>query len=344
MKKPEISANLIEYVNTQIITGRYPVGSKLPSLRLLARKFKISYTSAWNGIEYLERQGKLHKSARRGIFVQSKTANGILTEGRQLALVAPHFTSLHTETAGLFHTALSMIEQLAIESGYALMVIPMPNVKVMDAATVEKLNSCQGVILMKEIDGWLLDMQLTVPTVGILMENNYGGKLSIVGIDPYGAAQEAVNFFLRRGISEVHLAYVDYPCYRLRANLFETLWREAGGIVTGRIVQYPETPADVEYFAAGRGYFFASDSLLYSTINNHRKKYNKDPFDPDRMIAVDGKSLVMPWEFRFPTVALDWKEVGQTAFDECMALIREPGRRRRRIYLAGQLADPRHEI
>ena len=58
MKKPEVAANLIEYINTQIITGRYPVGSKLPSLRLLARKFQISYTSAWNGIEYLEHQGK----------------------------------------------------------------------------------------------------------------------------------------------------------------------------------------------------------------------------------------------------------------------------------------------
>lgn len=194
MKKPEVAANLIEYINTQIITGRYPVGSKLPSLRLLARKFQISYTSAWNCIEYLERQGKLHKSARRGIFVQSRNAVNEASPEQQLALVAPHFTSLN-DTNGLFHSTLSVLEQLAAEHHYSLMVIPMPNVKILDSATVEKLNRCRGVILMKEIDGWLTAMQITVPTVGILMENNYGGQLSLVGIDPYAAAQECGLFF-----------------------------------------------------------------------------------------------------------------------------------------------------
>ena len=339
MKKPEVAANLIEYINTQIITGRYPVGSKLPSLRLLARKFQISYTSAWNGIEYLERQGKLHKSARRGIFVQSRNAVNEASPEQQLALVAPHFTSLN-DTNGLFHSTLSVLEQLAAEHHYSLMVIPMPNVKILDSATVEKLNRCRGVILMKEIDGWLTAMQITVPTVGILMENNYGGQLSLVGIDPYAAAQEAVSFFLARGISQVHLAYVNYPCYRLRAKLFEMLWTEAGGIVTGHYAQYPESGADMEYFAPDRGYFFASDSLLYAVITNHREKYGRDPFDPERMIAVDGKNLIMPWEFRFPTIALDWREVGRAAFEECMALIDDPTRRRRRIYLSGQFTQP----
>ena len=184
---------------------------------------------------------------------------------QQLALVAPHFTSLN-DTNGLFHSTLSVLGQLAAEHHYSLMVIPMPNVKILDSATVEKLNRCRGVILMKEIDGWLTAMQITVPTVGILMANNYGGQLSLVGIDPYAAAQEAVSFFLARGISQVHLAYVNYPCYRLRAKLFEMLWTEAGGIVTGHYAQYPESGADMEYFAPDRGYFFVNRSGSKSTV------------------------------------------------------------------------------
>ncbi len=340
MPKPEIAVNLIEYIEGQIMTGRYPVGSKLPSLRSLARRFKISYSSAWNGVEYLVLAGKLHKSPRRGIFVQARTpVTGDAT--RQLALIAPHFTSLTTENAGLFHSALSRIEELAREHGYALLVIPMPNLKQMAPDTVEKLNChCCGVILMKEIDEWLIEMPLEVPTVGVLMEKDYGGNISIVGIDPHHAARAAVGFFLRNNISKVEIVCSDYPCYRLRANLFELYYREAGGTVSGWIMRQPERGGTIEHFHDDRGYFFSSDGLLYGIMSKHLELFGKLPLDPGRMIAVDGKNMLMPWEFHFPTIAADWRLIGELAFRECLSLIADPGQPRRRIYLAGKLVEP----
>jgi hypothetical protein len=60
--------------------------------------------------------------------------------------------------------------------------------------------------------------------------------------------------------------------------------------------------------------------------------------DDYRIIAVDGKRFIDADFDIFPTIAVDWQEIGMAAFEECLALIEYPGRRRR-IWLPGTLFE-----
>ena len=57
------------------------------------------------------------------------------------------------------------------------------------------------------------------------------------------------------------------------------------------------------------------------------------------ILGIDGKRLLDPDFHRFPTIAADWAEIGSVAFEECLALMNNPGRYRRRIGMPGRLVD-----
>ena len=59
MRKPEISEQLINYLEERLLAGEYRPGMRIPSVRRLAAKFCLSYGSAIRGIDFLCEQGKL---------------------------------------------------------------------------------------------------------------------------------------------------------------------------------------------------------------------------------------------------------------------------------------------
>ncbi len=341
MKKPEAASNLIDYIDTQIMAGIYPPGTKLPSLRRLARKFRISYSTALRGIDYLEQQGKLRKSPQSGVFVLSPI--GLAAhhpEGdRCIAVITPQGDWFNEDMPGIFHSALTSIKNQVLSYNYSLLIMPLPPRGIPPEA-LERINRlCSGVILMKEFDEEMTELPLTVPAVAILTENDYNGKLSIVGIDPFNAAYQALGYFRERGISRLHLVIFDAPVYRNRAMLLENLWCEDGRKIVGRSLFRRGDRPRLERVEKNCGYFFTSDNLLYSCEENFRQTTGKSLIATCPVLAVDGKSLVMPWNMRMPTIAVDWKRIGRLAFAECLARIENTLHSPRRIYLPGTLVN-----
>ncbi len=341
MKKSEAATNLIDYIDAQIMAGIYPPGTKLPSLRSLARKFRISYSTALRGINYLEEQGKLRKSPQSGVYVLSPVGQEAHhPEGdRCIAVITPRGDWFDENMPGIFHSALTTIKSLILSYNYSLLIMPQP-LRGIPPEMLERINRlCSGVILMKEIDEEMTEMPLTVPAVAILTENDYNGKLSIVGLDPFNAAYQALGYFRERGVSRLHLVVFDAPVYRTRALLLENLWRENGGEIVARsIFRRGEIPR-LRPVVKNCGYFFTSDNLLYSCVEHFRQHTGTNLPDTCPVLAVDGKSLVMPWNMRMPTIAVDWKQIGRLAFAECLARIENPLHTPRRIYLPGTLVN-----
>jgi DNA-binding LacI/PurR family transcriptional regulator len=342
MKKSDAAGNLIEYLEAQLLTGHYPVGGKLPSLRSLARKFKISYSSAKNGIDYLEAQGKLRKSPRSGVFVQSPLTFSPHTRSKnRIVVITTADIALRDGVPGLFHSAINIIKELALRHDFDLIVLPVPNVRLLDPAVVEQVNGdCCGAIIMKELDQWVNALPITVPTVGVLMENDYDGKVSIVGIDPFNAGRQAVDYFLSKGKTKVHIVEFEAPSYRIRARLFELFFREAGGVVTGKTVIRSGEKPEVEHYSDDRGYFFTSDNMLFDCMKNQLAKNGENIIEQYCLLGIDGKSLISPWGVNFPTIAADWREIGKVAFEECLNRINQNQYIPRRIYLPGILTNP----
>lgn len=341
MKKSEAASNLIDYIDTQIMAGIYPPGTKLPSLRSLARKFRISYSTALRGIDYLEQQGKLRKSPQSGVYVLSPIGlEAHHPEGdRCIAVVTPQGDWFDENMPGIFHSALTTIKSLVLSYNYSLLIMPQPQLRI-PPEMLERINRlCSGVILMKEFDEEMTELPLTVPAVAILTENDYNGKLSIVGLDPFNAAYQALSYFRERQVTRLHLVIFDAPVYRNRALLLENLWRENGGeIVERSLFRRGELPR-LERVEKNCGYFFTSDNLLYSCEENFRQNTGKSLIGTCPVLAVDGKSLVMPWNMRMPTIAVDWKQIGRLAFTECLARIENTLHTPRRIYLPGTLVN-----
>jgi DNA-binding LacI/PurR family transcriptional regulator len=53
------------------------------------------------------------------------------------------------------------------------------------------------------------------------------------------------------------------------------------------------------------------------------------------IMGMDGKQLLLPEYSRFPTVAVDWEQIGVAAYNECMTRIRNPRLTAKKIFLSG---------
>lgn len=333
MKKPEAAENLINYIDAEIMCGGWPPGTRLPSVRTLARKFGISYSSALRGIDYLAAAGKVSKSAKRGNFATLPQATP--GDGNVLGILL----NSGVTTPGIYASILAVINRLAAEYGYETQIFPC-DITTPAAAVAEFANRCAGVFLMRELDANFDELPITVPAVGILLENDFQGRVSLVGLDPFNLALQAVDYFRRRDVRQVTVVTSALPTYRLRGRIFMQYWLDAGGeegptrlIDTGKVAVFPEVEP-------GNGYFFTSDNVAYVCIQAFSEVNGVPVSERAVMLSADGKSLFMPWEMRFPTIAVDWKEIGRVAFYECVGRIKDPFHKPRRIYLAGTLSRP----
>ncbi|MGE4565009.1 MAG: GntR family transcriptional regulator [Victivallaceae bacterium] len=335
-RKPIIAEPLIDYIRAQIVCGSYPPGSQIPSIRRLAAKFEISYGAAIRGVDYLVEAGLLNKSAQRGVFVNFPPNPAAASAARRcigIVIVNPELVS-----SGMFYTALRAIESAALTGGYALLVEPL---NVDEYPIDERWNrvnqTCSAVIILQEIDQSWQQLPFTIPVVGVLVENDYEGTITTVGIDPFNIAERAAVFFLRNGVKEVEIISVDKPVYNRRGKIFAERFSEAGQI-TAWHTSSSKHPTVIDY-RPDRGYFFTSDNTYHYCAEAYAaSRGGKLPAELAVVLAVDGKSLVCPWLHRCPTIAVDWSEVGRIAFEECERLILSKPRGPRRIYLPGRPA------
>jgi prepilin-type N-terminal cleavage/methylation domain-containing protein/prepilin-type processing-associated H-X9-DG protein len=337
-RKPIIAEQLIDYVRAQIMCGNYPPGSRLPSIRRLATKFRISYGAAIRGIDYLVVAGLLHKSAQRGVFVSAPPSPAPGSAPRRcigVVIINPDLVY-----NGLFYTALRAIESAALAGGYALLVEPLNCCEFPIDDRWARINEiCSAIILLQEVDRVWRELPFTIPVVGVLVENDYAGTISTVGIDPFNLAEQATDFFLRHGKKQVEIISFDRPVYTRRGKIFAETFAATGEISAWHTYFSPN-PVAVDY-RPDRGYFFTSDNTYHDSAEIYRKTHaGQLPSAAFVTLAVDGKSIVCPWLHRCPTIAVNWKEVGLLAFEECERRLRPGATGPRRIYLPGELAHP----
>ncbi len=336
--KPVAAGELVDYLELCLKSGEYLPGSRLPSIRRLARQFQLSYNSAMRGVNYLCRQGLLVKSPQRGIFAApGESGSPDDPRRRTIGVVLP--TGVDDTDPGIFGTILTTMRKQARHYGVALQVFSCPRQPDVAALLREVTAVCGGIIFLIEIDSFVRHLQLEIPGVCILSENEGCDELSGIGIDPFAAAQKAIRYFRERGVARIQICSAGRPVYINRAKVFRYLWEEQfPGSATLFTVTEPERqPID---FSRDTGYFFTSDHCAYCYARLYAEKFHAPLADNHTVLAVDGKSLLMADWPSFPTIAVDWKMIGHMALEECLSRMRIPRRQPRRIYLFGRLVEP----
>ena len=92
---------------------------------------------------------------------------------------------------------------------------------------------------------------------------------------------------------------------------------------------------EVRNYRSGTGYLFTSDNWAHSACMRYRAQTGRDLVADHVIMGMDGKQFLQPGFSRFPTVAVDWEQIGVAAFRECMARITAPTLAAKKIFLTG---------
>lgn len=335
MNRPPVASEMIDYISARVFAGNYRPGSRIPSVRALMRRFNLSYGSALNGISYLCERGLLEKHPKSGVTVSSDPHAQQPAGGCCIGVITSNGTL--DNNPGLVYHALSEIQRNALEQDISLIAAS----GVFDTLS-PVLEHCRAVIVMVELDARCEMLPFSAPAVGIFQADDFGGRMSIVDIDPYTTAKQAVGFFRRHRRKRVTVLTDPGEVYRHRARIFEYLWRESGGESGGILVSPFDDLADCA-FRREEGYLFTSDHHLQHYAEAWREACGGSLAQRFCLLGIDGKNLMVPEFEHFPTVAADWHNIGRIAFEEAVARLKNPLRPARRIHLAGKLIEPENQ-
>ncbi len=333
--RPRKAAELIQFLEGKIVSGQFPAGYRLPPLRQLQADFHLSYSTVQRGIAYLCSRGLLEKSGR-DILIGRESGGQNRKTIRQVAVYLLSYRL--SQRTGLYLSVLQGIQQAALEKGYSVLVDPLEPDGDHIAQIQESSTRASGIILLLEYDSFISEYPLLPPTVGVQMVQDFGGRISLVDVDPINAAAQATAFFLRRGINKMRVFASSLPSYKFRAETFILHWHQATGVMPEVFMHgRGESIYEVD-FPPDSGNFFTSDNLLQNYCERYAERFPGRSLPTDTcVLGVDGKRLLVSDFATFPTIAVDWQEVGRAAFEECCTLIEYPGRPRRRIWMPGTL-------
>lgn len=335
--KPDRAAALTTYLEGRILGGVIPAGYRIETVRELMGRFNISYSAAQQAVAELVRRGILTKSGRKILAGSSQHAVLAQSPRRINVYLTPTCVPENANRAlhGMSFTTLVRIQQEALEHDMPLQTVAR-RFTAKDRLFLEQLQKeCSGIIMIQELDHEILDLQPPIPMVGVMMDNDYDGRISLVDLDISNIAALAVRYFLAQGKKELAIVSDQRPIYRKRAELTALLWLREPGCSVRQLAS--GTPIE---FKPGIGYLFTSDSVLQDYSSQYATAHDGGMLANDfTILGIDGKRLLDPDFHRFPTIAADWAEIGSVAFEECLALMNNPGRYRRRIGMPGRLVD-----
>ncbi len=338
MRISEKAAQLIDYIEERLVSGHYSVNTRIPSVRYLAQKFGISYGTALRAIDFLCEQGKLEKRPKKGIFVrENRLGVGDKQSGRVIAVFMEQYVA--EKHLGLCYTAFLGMQEQASKCGYTFMINPISTSDITLEHIKKMSQGAEGIILLNEYDTVLDEFNINVPTVGVLIDNSFGGKISTVNLNPISAAKIAVAYFEERGIKKVAIMGSKMPVYIARGKLFEMFWTERG-YTCEWLSESSQKTMPLSEFKQNAGYFFTSDQRAHNYCKSYFDKTGRMLTDDFVILSVDGKQLLDPHFYRFPSIVVDWKSIGRIAFNECIDRIMHPGRTPMNIFIDGRLVIP----
>ena len=330
MVKPEKAKQLIDYLEERLVAGQYSTGSKIPSVRRLADKFNVSYGTALRGIDYLCEYGKFEKVPNRGVFVRKSPRVVSSNRVRRIAVfMEPYVTEAHQ---GMCYTAFLGMQEMALKTGFTFMVNPLMIDNATEDIIYEMSDGAEGIILLNEYDLTLKELKPKVPVVGVLMDDSYNGSISTVNLDAWSAAKMAVEFFEAKKLKRVVIVSSFKPVFVTRGMTFAALWRSKGYECESIIeCEYDEIDYDKNC-----GYLFTSDQRAQDHSLKFMEENGVELAEKFTILGMDGKQLIDPSFHRFPSIAINWKAVGEIAFNECLNRINNPASIPKNISLTGK--------
>ena len=332
MRKPEISEQLINYLEERLLAGEYRPGMRIPSVRRLAAKFCLSYGSAIRGIDFLCEQGKLEKASKRGIYVcrqETPLLIGGGSGGKKIVFFIG--SELDADCQSLWYTALLGFSQSASKRGDCIVMTPLPHDSDCNRVLRENAREADGLVIFNSFYWPLEPLPAGSAAVGALFDGNLDGTLSVVNLDALDAARQAVEYFRLKRVRHVVITSSSRKLFMTRGRLFAALWRSEGGSCVFSDGIPPE-------FDPANGYLFTSDQVCQQACEAAAETGAKPPFEYVPMLSIDGKRLLRADFFRFPTLAIDWRLLGQCLYRELCTRMENPAEPVKNINLCGRLA------
>ncbi|MGE4564002.1 MAG: winged helix-turn-helix domain-containing protein [Victivallaceae bacterium] len=322
---------LIAYLQAMIAGGQYAAGDRLPPLRKLAEQFELSNCAAHRAIKQLCEQGLLELRQGAGTFVRG----GEITTGNRKTLSVMIWDQTLTQSYCAY--ALHGMQEEAIANGWQLKIYfaQYDKVNPVLAAATDFWN-CDAAAFLGCYDfADLESLTFPCPCVGLEMHRMVGGVFSIVAIDPYAAAEQAIRHFRRNRVKHVQIVYQEVPVHKVRAEVFRESWQPYGSsnlILRENYYCAPVPGLDPDgaaFFTSGSAYNYAARELRQATGRILAKNPN--------ILTVDGKSLLFPSYEPSNTLMIDWRRAGTGVFDECVRRATNPGSAARRISIYPRL-------
>ena len=328
MNKPDKAFHMIKYIEDQLLAGAYATGQRIPSLRTLMRKFGISYGTARRGMEYLyNKYPNISKEKGRGTYYQVDKNSNISSTTSDISIIVC-CNDFRINSSGLYYSAFNgIISSAEKESVKIEKYFHEKNNS--DASKLREITrNYSGAILLGQYDAYLSRLDLPVPAVGVMMENSFDGAISVVDLDPYLTAKLAVRYFLDKNINKVKILSSMNNAFIFRGKIFAMCAKEHG-------IKCSIPVTHVRNYQRDTGYFFTSDNWAHIACLNYKEQTGRNLEEDFAIMGVDGKQFLQPEYSRFPTVAVDWEQIGITAFRECMTRIANPSLASKKIFLNG---------
>lgn len=328
-KIPHKPRRMIDYLREKINSGQFAEGTKIPPLRELMAQFDLSYGSVKRGIDYLHEIGLVSKHPGRGTYIQTRKLSRV---GKNIIRIAVFINNLNADNRpGIYPTVLLGIQQMAELNGCSLILNYLDRANATTKKIAEMSSGADGMILLAEYDYRIKKFPTHIPGVGVCMHKPMSGAVSIVDMDPFSIAALASKYFRKRKKRKVIFIFSDFPAYKNRGEVFAMEWERGEGAV-----EFIHCQEKIK-FRKKYGYLFATGSTLQEFSIKYENEFGKRLTDSMTILGVDGKHLLDPTFHPVPAITIDWKNVGKSAFEECLSRIRHPGKIPGRIYFPGKI-------
>ncbi|MCF6174396.1 MAG: winged helix-turn-helix domain-containing protein [Victivallaceae bacterium] len=331
---PEKSRNMIRLLRERILAGSYSSGQRLPSIRMLMAEFSLSNGSVKKGIDYLAEQGLVETIHGSGTFIKRHSSCSGHSDGDSTKSIAVFGSVNPSNEQGIYASVLMGMMRAADANGCQLQLNPLPLSDLTSDYIAKQSGGTDGILFLHEVDAVLSALPLNLPSVGVCVHLPVGNSMSFVNLDPWSSAQQSMEYFKQHDIERIEIIAPQHPAYCHRATVFAEAWRNVGGLVSEHYYDGGDSDEEFE-FIEGIGYLFATCSTMQHYLERFKRRNGALP--DNIILGMDGKNFMYPNYYSMPAIMLDWEQVGEVAFDECLRRINNPGNSPRRIYLSGYL-------
>jgi DNA-binding LacI/PurR family transcriptional regulator len=198
-RKKLLYCSVAESLRQQLHDGGLLEGAKVPSLRALAKQYKVSTVTVRQALQTLEREGQLHSIPGVGVFVRPPVAG---RRGVEVTTIA--FASIEIDAAFTSRLAHG-IEEACQQLGWSMQLLNAQGDAHLEARNLSRLvkTGVSGAVILPVSDAENLEALVQLKLSGfpfVLLDVCIPGlKVDVVASDHEKGAYLATEYLLERG-------------------------------------------------------------------------------------------------------------------------------------------------